>query len=122
MGMAPIDRCETVVGRWNGFDMLIRCPDCNGVGRYIAQGFACGAKSQAGAIEVKCSQCCGSGVVDPTWRALGLVLKAKRIAADVSLREDAQARGVRAVDLSDAEHGRIDPTPYLNHQPKRRDI
>ena len=58
--------------------------------------------------------CDGAGEVTDikaVWRRDGEQLRDSRKARDMSLREFARALGVKPSALSDAEFGRVDPTP-----------
>ena len=90
------------------------CPDC--VGRGVVEGFRieCGTGGKSGAFREPCRLCEGSGEVTSLaqiWREGGEQLRVSRLARDMSLREFARVLGVEPSKLSDAEFGRVDPTP-----------
>src|SRR6267143_6400047 len=81
------------------------CMNCNGEGKLV--GYGCPGFRR---IELPCDMCDGTGVA-PAWQAdavrEGAGLKARRRAADRSLREEALRLGISPVALSDAERGKI---------------
>ena len=87
------------------------CPECSGRG--VVLGYGCpGFKP----MELPCRFCdaTGAGIDERRrWRASGEVLRAMRLGRDLSLREAARVIEIGAVDLSDAEHGRVNPEPYM---------
>lgn len=90
------------------------CPTCDGA--KVGQGIACGpAGSRVGMI--MCSTCRGMGEISEEragWIERGTKLRWFRTARGLSLREAAKRFGVYPAVWSDAEHGKIDPTPVLD--------
>ena len=83
----------------------MKCPECRGSGRIV--GYVCPGFRR---VEASCEHCGGSGTAPP-WRfeavEAGLRLRGQRLAADRSLRDQADRDGVSALLRSDCEHGRI---------------
>ena len=92
------------------------CPSCNGAKG--SEGFViCDTrKGPSGWSTVPrwfpCTLCRGSGEItdeQDQWRIVGAEMKAGRLAADLSLTEEAKRRKMKVSVLSDMEHGRIKP-------------
>lgn len=86
-------------------DKAFRCPKCHGTGAhslvtiYVAMN---GAR--------KCPTCNGEGEISQeVFDAIeaGERLRIDRISRNVSLREEAQKRGLTPRELSDVEHGKV---------------
>ena len=94
------------------------CPNCNGTGRggpaFVHRTTGCRLEEST-----RCHVCGGSKEVHdeyPEWLRLGHAMMQDRIGRGVSLREEADRRGLRPVELSGMEHGRIKPesTPIIS--------
>lgn len=87
-------------------DDRVPCFDCDGAGRI--RGLAC-TRTRSRIVEYDCSVCGGTGKVSPQARALydrGEVLRDRRLALRLSLREFAAWLGIPPVELGEVEHGR----------------
>jgi DNA-binding XRE family transcriptional regulator len=88
-----------------------KCSSCDGTGK--ATALLC----PAGEVrEVKCFTCGGSGVLSDErlwWMHNGKALRELRQAHGLGQMEAAKRFGVPVHLWSNAEHGRIDPAPYL---------
>lgn len=66
---------------------------------------------------IACPTCGGTGVITEErrrWQERGQRLRTARLVRDLSLGEAARRLGARVSELSDAEHGRRDPEPFLS--------
>lgn len=87
----------------------VECPGCKGVGG--ARGIACGSKG-CRAATFKCDLCAGTGRVEPIkleWVKRGAAMKAARLAANRTQRQEATRRKIDVVELSRMERGAIEP-------------
>lgn len=90
------------------------CPTCNGEKEIHAL-----VKYTRGGCKpatLPCFDCKGTGSVPDergAWMALGKRMRDTRVAASLGLIDAAKILGVNVVALSDAEHGRVDPAPYV---------
>jgi hypothetical protein len=99
---------------------LQTCDECDGAGQVRGSRIACGPGCSVTVNGLLvCSACRGTGQVNAAWRAKGRALRAARQARDLGLRECAQRLQVSAPVMSDAEHGRIDPTALLEKVTRR---
>lgn len=65
---------------------------------------------------ITCTDCNGSGEIPDIWEEWGKIgekLRKKRFSLDFSMHKLAQLLGCSSVDVSKAELGKIDPSPYL---------
>jgi len=90
------------------------CQECEGRG--VVSGFRIECRMGARFVPFteKCSSCDGAGEITDlreAWIRQGEQLRASRLARDMSLREFARCLGVKPSALSNAERGRVDPTP-----------
>ena len=92
---------------------MVTCPDCSGV--HSVGGIGCGPDGCRPML-IKCQTCRGMGRItlgQQLWIVDGQRLRELRLAGDRSLREQAKVLDVSPAVLSDAEHGRCDPSPYI---------
>lgn len=95
---------------------MIECPDCAGLGE--SQIFVSGPGLHE-LRTVKCARCKGDGKITEEmarWIELGQQLRDRRMSPYRNLRDEAEALGTDPVQLSKAEAGRIDPTPFLSKE------
>lgn len=88
-------------------DAKMTCPDCDGAGVLVA--IACPGFRR---ISMPCLMCKGEKVVSVRvieWKRVGEEMKQERIARGVTLRIEAQQRGMDAVELSEMERGIREP-------------
>lgn len=92
------------------------CPSCNGAKG--SEGFViCDTRKgpsgwNSGPRWFPCTLCRGVGEItdeQDQWRIVGLKMRAGRLAANLSLSEEAKRRKMKVTELSDMEHGRIEP-------------
>ena len=88
-------------------DGKMTCPDCEGAGVLVA--VACPGFRR---ISMPCLMCKGEKVVSVKvieWKRIGEEMKQERITRSVTLRIEAQQRGMEAVELSEMERGIREP-------------
>lgn len=67
-----------------------------------------------------CHRCDGTGIVDdktPLWRKNGKIIKERRIAAKMLLKDAARYLNMDVCRLSDMEIGKIKPNMRINYIP-----
>lgn len=92
----------------------MKCPTCDGEKevRALVKFVRGGCKP----MTLACLDCKGTGEVPDeraTWMDVGARMRNTRLYAHMTLTEAAKIIGVGVVDLSDAEHGRVDPAPFI---------
>lgn len=90
----------------------MKCPDCEGHGKTVATHVSYANGTHGYGVAMPCLRCSGSGTVPDVmreWMARGRRLREKRLAARRNLREEAARRGLNVVELSQMEHGKIEP-------------
>ena len=92
---------------------MATCPACTGrkgsVALVMLAGKGCEERWMA------CFLCKGEGVVTPeklSWVQRGHAMTEARQARDMSLFEEAKRLGISRVELSQMEHGQIEPFDY----------
>ena len=98
-------------GDREGYERMI-CPSCNGAKG--SEGFViCDTRNgNSGPRWFPCTLCRGEGSItdeQDQWRLVGLEMRAGRLAANLTLSEEAKRRNMKVSVLSDMEHGRIRP-------------
>ena len=91
------------------------CPRCHGRGR-----MSCRESNGFSYVwnQLTCPTCRGAGHIterDVQWLREANVLNEMRLSLDYSMPEAARETGVDLVSYNDAEHGRIDPEPFIEH-------
>lgn len=87
----------------------VRCPQC--LGKRESNPLACGEHA-CRVVRMPCTLCHGLGDIPReqlAWIEHGRAARAERIAADRSLPEEAQRRGISVVELSEEERGARPP-------------
>lgn len=85
------------------------CPHCGGR-RTVTAFVDCADSRQSGVRTITCPECKGAGTVTPEYlerREKGSAMRDDRLARNLSLREEAERRGMKARELSDLENGRL---------------
>lgn len=91
----------------------MECPECKGkkeiVGLFAIRSDGSGCDP---CRMFPCHRCKGAGSVPDEmaeWMEAGKRLKEDRLARNMTLRQEAEARELRVSELSDMERGRVDP-------------
>ena len=91
----------------------MECPECKG--KKEIMGFFAIRSDGSGCDPCRmfsCPRCHGTGNVPDEmagWMEAGKRMKADRLARNMTLRQEAEARGLRPSELSSMERGQVDP-------------
>ena len=95
----------------------VTCVSCGGAGKVtgIMPVYGPDHKGERKpVIDIECHRCDGSGLMPAIhleWIKLGRAMKIKRLERAVTLRAEAQRRGMLPSELSAMEQGRVKPVP-----------
>jgi hypothetical protein len=97
----------------------MRCPDCHG-SRTVSAFVDFDDPSKRRLMLLACSRCQGEGTVSDqqaAWLRIGDRHRTERVGRDESLMECARRLGMSARELSDMEHGRVNPSRLSTDDP-----